>query len=213
MHTSDKISFFPLQHLPQCGLSPLLVLSGVILFSLNKRLHKPFAPVALITFAILLSAFLLNKGHAAISSSANQEISRSKQMVLSSFHRHTHFESLSVTFLLDRASQTHAWFKVVWRSNVFGPSHYHCGSESIRWAASLTFSRKELVHIFCINQNLAGNNASNHTVSPHWSPNKCAGRYSRNSNKRKKKHLPDCKHHNHSKEIDALKLEYRIIEW
>lgn len=83
-----------------CGLSPPLVLSGVILFSLNKRPHKPFTPVALITFIILLSTFLLTKAVLTFAIQQNRrsvDQSRSKQMVLSTLHCHPHFESFRVS--------------------------------------------------------------------------------------------------------------------
>lgn len=69
---------FALFALVMSTLCPPLVLSGVMLFSLNKRPHKPFNPAVLITFIILLSTFFINKGCADISNSAEQEIGRSK---------------------------------------------------------------------------------------------------------------------------------------
>lgn len=63
VHILDNIFFLPFAVFTSfiCGLSPPLVLSEVLLFSLNKGSTRPFTPAAQSTCANLLSTFLLTK--------------------------------------------------------------------------------------------------------------------------------------------------------
>lgn len=98
--------------LPSMALAQSFV-SSPLPFNLNKRLRKLFAPVVLITFAILLSTFSLTKAGLTLTIQQNRrsvDQSRSKKMVLSMLHCQPCFESFRVRLqtMCLRASQTHS---------------------------------------------------------------------------------------------------------